>query len=147
MLSSFSLSFTLRIPRHSALLVLLFYCGMPRCCLVSSVPTDLRLFRYLLHIQLHIMYASHFLLQILQTLFSDWLSSSQACPYSIMDSAAEFQPHYIYSASHCNVSLVSSTQSSVVSILTPQREPTLERPLIPLVLHFVLPSHSRVIGP
>jgi len=38
-----------RAPQRSALLVLLFYYGTPRCCLVSSVPTDLPLFRYLLH--------------------------------------------------------------------------------------------------
>ena len=111
-LSSFLLSFAPRSPRQSALSVLLFYCGLPRCCLVSSVSSDLRLFRYLLRIQLRITYASYFLLR---TLFSDWLSYSRACPYSITDSAAEFQPHYIYGASHCNVSLVSATQSSVVS--------------------------------
>ena len=35
-------------PRQSALSVLLFYCRLPRCRLVSSVPPDLRLFRYLL---------------------------------------------------------------------------------------------------
>jgi len=45
--TSFLLSFTPRSPRRSTLSVLLFYCGSPRCCLVSSVPSDLRLFRYL----------------------------------------------------------------------------------------------------
>ena len=49
-LSSFLLSFAPRFPRQSALSVLLFYCGLPRCCLVSSVSPDLRLFRYLLRI-------------------------------------------------------------------------------------------------
>jgi len=48
MLSSFLLSFRPRSPRLSALSVLLFYCGLPCCCLVSSVPSDLRLFRYLI---------------------------------------------------------------------------------------------------
>jgi len=48
MLSSFLLSFFPRRPRRSALPVLLFYCGTPRCCLMSSVPLDLRLFRYLI---------------------------------------------------------------------------------------------------
>ena len=36
-------------PRRSALSVLLFYCGTPCCCLMSSVPLDLWLFQYLLH--------------------------------------------------------------------------------------------------
>ena len=110
-----------RSPWQSTLLVLLFYCGLPRCCLMSSATSDLRLFRYLLRIT----YASYFLLR---TPFSDWLSFSRACPYSFTNSAAEFQPHYIYGASSCIVSLVSSTHSCVVSILTPLREPTLERP-------------------
>jgi len=54
MLSSSLFSFTLWFPQHSALSVLLFYCGMPRCRLVSLVPTDLQLFHYLLRIQLRI---------------------------------------------------------------------------------------------
>ena len=43
----FFLSFAPRSPRLSALLVLLFYCRLPCCHLVSLVPSDLRLFRYL----------------------------------------------------------------------------------------------------
>jgi len=144
MMSSFLLSFDPCCPRRSALSVLLFYCGTPRCRLVSSVSPDLRLFRYL---AAHCCALRMLLTSLLRTLFSDWLFISQACPYSITDSAAEFQPHYIYSASHCNVSLVSSTQSSVVAILTPRREPPLERLLVLLVLDFVLPSHSRATGP
>ena len=50
MLFSFLISFAPRCPQRSALSVLLFYYGTPRCCLMSLVPSDLQLFQYLLRL-------------------------------------------------------------------------------------------------
>jgi len=94
----------LHFPWSSTLLVLLFFCGTP------SWPIIVCLF-LLIYCQFSFLGNSQSpYLHIWMLPTPDWLHQS---PLPALDSFRT--PHYIYSASHCIVSLVSSMQSSIVS--------------------------------
>jgi len=143
-------------PRSSTWLVLLFHCRTPHLCLVLSVLPDLWLLS-----------SNHCMLSFLgcwpiNVHFPFWTIGQSSPLYGHLplliallpfcvansDSPSESTPYYIRHLSHCNVSLVNSMQSSIVSSPTSKGTAPWEIPsLCPLVLHFVLPSHSRVTGP
>jgi len=63
------------------------------------------------------------------------------------NSFSESAPYYIRCPLYYNVSLISSMQSSVVSSPTLKETAPWEISLHPLMLHFILPSHSCATGP
>jgi len=116
-----------RLPRRSALSVLLFYCGTPRCCLVSSVPLDLRLSRYLTT------YAS--LLAVHCCAYCRRYSPIGSCPlepaliplWTLLRSSN----HTIYTVPLTVTSLQLVLCNPALYLPHPRREPPLERLLCP----------------